>query len=243
MTGEAGVFRGTFTVPAGGFEYKVAINESFDENYGAGGAPSGANIAVTAPGGAVTFTYNHDTHLITDDLPKSVTSDRAAHWVKRNLIAWDLPDQRAGFTYRLYWAAEGGLTNDDGTITGGSSFPLELVSSGLPASVRREFPHLASLRGASSAGKCAEPYSGDPDRTDRRGGVRREWRVGIGDGSPASRRLGRRLWRGAEAQPWPDLASGPAHVGSVGSHCEDGHAAAGSGRCDAGAESRDAAGH
>ena len=38
VAGEPGVFRGTFTVPAGGFEYKVAINESFDENYGAGGA-------------------------------------------------------------------------------------------------------------------------------------------------------------------------------------------------------------
>jgi pullulanase-type alpha-1,6-glucosidase len=144
VAGEPGVFRGTFTVPAGAFEYKAAINESFDENYGAGGAQGGANIPLTAPGGEVTFTYNHITHVITDDLPRSVTSQQAAHWVTRNLIAWDLPDEREGFSYRLYWAAEGGLTNEDGTITGGSSFPLELVSSGLPASVRREFPHLAS---------------------------------------------------------------------------------------------------
>ncbi len=144
VAGEPGVFRGTFTVPAGGFEYKVAINESFDENYGAGGAQGGANIPLTAPGGEVTFTYNRTTHVITDDLPRSVTAQQAAHWVTRDLIAWDLPAEREGFSYRLYWAAEGGLTNDDGTITGGSSFPLELVSSGLPASVRREFPHLAS---------------------------------------------------------------------------------------------------
>ena len=144
VAGEPGVFRGTFTVPAGSFEYKAAINESFDENYGAGGAQGGANIPLTAPGGEVTFTYNHTTHVITDDTPKSVTALQAAHWVRRDLIAWDLPDEREGFTYRLYWAAEGGLTNDDGTITGGSSFPLELVSSGLPTSVRREFPHLAS---------------------------------------------------------------------------------------------------
>ena len=81
VTGEPGVFRGTFTVPAGAFEYKAAINESFDENYGAGGAPGGANIPLTAPGGEVTFTYNHTTHVITDDLPKSVTAQRAAHWV------------------------------------------------------------------------------------------------------------------------------------------------------------------
>ena len=144
VAGEPGVFRGTFTVPAGAFEYKAAINESFDENYGAGGAQGGANIPLTAPGGEVTFTYNHTTHVITDDLPRSVTAQQAAHWVTRDLIAWDLPDEREGFSYRLYWAAEGGLTNDDGIITGGSSFPLELVSSGLPASVRREFPHLAT---------------------------------------------------------------------------------------------------
>jgi pullulanase-type alpha-1,6-glucosidase len=145
VAGEPGVYRGTFTVPAGAFEYKAAINESFDENYGAGGAQGGANLPLTAPGGEVTFTYNHTTHAITDDLPRSVTEQQAAHWVRRDLIAWDLPDARAGFSYRLYWAAQGGLTNDDGTITGGSSVPLQLVSSALPTSVRREFPHLASF--------------------------------------------------------------------------------------------------
>jgi len=144
VVGEPGLFRGTFAVPAGGFEYKVAINESFDENYGAGGAQGGANIALTAPGGEVTFTYDHATHLITDSLPKSLTGEQAAHWLRRDLIAWNLPDERAGFSYRLYRAASGGLTNEDGTITGGSSVPLELVASGLPAPLRRQFPHLAA---------------------------------------------------------------------------------------------------
>jgi hypothetical protein len=144
VAGESGVFRGTFTVPAGAFEYKAAINESFDENYGAGGAQGGASIPLTAPGGEVTLTYNHNTHLLTDSLPRSVTGERAAHWVRRSLIAWNLPDEREGFSYRLYWAAEGGLTNDDGAITGGSSVPLQLAASGLPTSARREFPHLAS---------------------------------------------------------------------------------------------------
>nr|WP_294695352.1 pullulanase-type alpha-1,6-glucosidase [uncultured Friedmanniella sp.] len=144
VAGEPGVFRGTFTVPAGNFEYKVAIGGSFAENYGAGGAPGGANIAITAPGGEVTFSYDHSTHQITDSLPRSVTAERAAHWVRRDLLAWNLPDERAGFSYRLYWAAEGGLTNDDGTITGGSSARLRLRGSGLPASVKRDFPHLAT---------------------------------------------------------------------------------------------------
>ena len=72
-----------------------------------------------------------------------MTAEQAAHWVRRTVIAWNLPDQRDGFTYRLYWAAEGGLVNDDGEITGGQSVPLTLIPSGLSAAVRRDFPHLA----------------------------------------------------------------------------------------------------
>ena len=34
------MFQGTFTVPAGSYEYKVALNETWDENYGAGGSPA-----------------------------------------------------------------------------------------------------------------------------------------------------------------------------------------------------------
>ena len=40
------------TCRPGAYEYKVALNDSWDENYGAGGAPGGANIPLTAPGGA-----------------------------------------------------------------------------------------------------------------------------------------------------------------------------------------------
>lgn len=145
VAGEPGLYRGTFAVPAGGFEYKVAINESFDENYGGAGVPGGANIPLTAPGGEVTFSYDHSTHVITDDTPKSLTAERGAHWLRRSLIAWNLPDERTGLSYRLYWASEGGLINSDGVITGGSSAPLTLVSSGLPDSVRRAFPHLSAF--------------------------------------------------------------------------------------------------
>ena len=59
VAGSPGVFRATFDVPAGSYEYKVALNNSWDENYGAGGVPGGANIPITAPGGPVTFTYDH----------------------------------------------------------------------------------------------------------------------------------------------------------------------------------------
>ena len=131
-------------MPAGAYEYKVAINRSWTENYGAGGAPGGANIPLTAPGGTVTFTYDDATHVISDDVPRPVGAERGAHWVRRGVIAWDLPDAREGFTYRLHAAPDGGMTVDDGAIAGGTSFPLTLDDGGLPADVRSDFPHLAA---------------------------------------------------------------------------------------------------
>ena len=38
------VWQGTWTVPAGSYEYKAALNDSWDENYGLHAAPGGANI-------------------------------------------------------------------------------------------------------------------------------------------------------------------------------------------------------
>ena len=37
---------------------------SWDENYGAGGGANGSNIVLNHPGGAVTFRYDHSTHVM-----------------------------------------------------------------------------------------------------------------------------------------------------------------------------------
>ena len=57
----------TSALPAGSYETKVAINEAWDENYGQGGVPGGANIAFTVPvdNATVTFTYDATTHVLT----------------------------------------------------------------------------------------------------------------------------------------------------------------------------------
>ena len=57
----------TSALPAGSYEAKVAINEAWDENYGQGGVPGGANIAFTVPvdNAKVTFTYDATTHVLT----------------------------------------------------------------------------------------------------------------------------------------------------------------------------------
>ncbi|WP_347338495.1 pullulanase-type alpha-1,6-glucosidase [Cellulomonas sp. WB94] len=57
-----GVYSGTFTVPAGDWQYKIAIGGSWTENYGAGGAPGGDNVlfSLAAPA-SVTFVYDDAT--------------------------------------------------------------------------------------------------------------------------------------------------------------------------------------
>ena len=51
-------------VPAANYEFKIAINGTWDENYGAGGSANGANIAVSVPETMdVTVYYNDSTHL------------------------------------------------------------------------------------------------------------------------------------------------------------------------------------
>jgi len=62
------IWKGKFaTILAGDYAYKAAINKSWDENYGAGGAKGGSDIAYKAPGTDVTFYYDHATHWVTSD--------------------------------------------------------------------------------------------------------------------------------------------------------------------------------
>lgn len=54
----------TAELPAGFYTYKIALNRSWDENYGAFGARDGANHELNHDGGPVTITYNHTTRDI-----------------------------------------------------------------------------------------------------------------------------------------------------------------------------------
>ncbi|MDP9416249.1 MAG: alpha-amylase family glycosyl hydrolase [Actinomycetota bacterium] len=61
------IWKGTYTLPAGAYAYKAAINRSWDENYGAGAARNGGNIGVESTGKPITFYYDHATHWVTSD--------------------------------------------------------------------------------------------------------------------------------------------------------------------------------
>jgi hypothetical protein len=58
------VWKLTTTLPAGSYGFKAALNRSWTENYGAGGAPGGGNVSITHDGGQITFRYDHFGHLI-----------------------------------------------------------------------------------------------------------------------------------------------------------------------------------
>ena len=63
------VWQATFTVPAGAWEYKVALNNDWLENYGANATPSGANIALNlAAETVVKFIYDDKSHWITSNV-------------------------------------------------------------------------------------------------------------------------------------------------------------------------------
>ncbi|MDN5685261.1 MAG: pullulanase-type alpha-1,6-glucosidase [Brachybacterium sp.] len=61
---DSGMYTGTFQIPAGRYEYKVAVGGSWDESYGVGGVPGGENLSYTTDGGEVTFWYDPSTHIV-----------------------------------------------------------------------------------------------------------------------------------------------------------------------------------
>jgi glycosidase/fibronectin type 3 domain-containing protein len=63
------VWQGSFALPAGNYEYKAAINNAWDENYGLNAAPGGANIPLNvATPMSVKFYYDHKSHWVTSNL-------------------------------------------------------------------------------------------------------------------------------------------------------------------------------
>ncbi len=138
----------TDAIPAGAYEAKVAINQSWDENYGESGAPGGANIPFTvdADGTLVTFLWNVNNKIMTIQVGGSGQvgnlAEARAYWVAADTIVWDVaysPDNQYAFHYTdtgepLVLDAEG---------VSGSPLILSYVPDGLSPELAARFPHLA----------------------------------------------------------------------------------------------------
>ncbi|WP_338068835.1 pullulanase-type alpha-1,6-glucosidase [Cellulomonas endophytica] len=163
-----GVF--TFTtdaLPAGGYEMKAAHGMSWDENYGAGGAPGGANVTfdVDEDGAPVTISYELASHLLTvgGDVSPGVpgVGESSAQWLSRDVLV--VPAAWPDATYALWGAAAGGITLTDGAVVvpdGATELALGPDAAGLPAELAEAFPHLAEgyrvLRVRTAAGDAPD---------------------------------------------------------------------------------------
>ncbi len=114
-----GTYATTSTVPAGSYEYKVALNGSWDVNYGAGGAKDGANIVLELPGPArFSFSYDDATHLITaTPLDVAAPTSRADRRLALDSLREPLTRERFYFVMADRFA-NGSRANDQGGLTG-----------------------------------------------------------------------------------------------------------------------------
>jgi hypothetical protein len=105
------VWQNTFSIPAGNWEYKAALNDSWVENYGAGGLRNGANIPLTlAAATSVKFYYDHETHWMTDNFNSIIATAPGSYqseigcsgdWDPACLRSWlQDPDGDAIYTFR-----------------------------------------------------------------------------------------------------------------------------------------------
>ncbi len=152
------IWKGTYpTIPAAAYAYKAAINKSWDENYGEGGVKNGANISYTAPGGPVSFYYDHATHWVTSDAqgpiitaPGSFQSELgcAGDWAPDCMRPWlEDPDGDGTYTFSTVQIPAGvydfkvahGLSWDEnygaGGVAGGANITLNVPSDGLVVTI------------------------------------------------------------------------------------------------------------
>jgi glycosidase len=69
------VWQGAWDLPAGNYEYKAALNDSWDVNYGLNAQPGGANIPLNLGSAhTVKFYYSNATHWITDNISSVIAT-------------------------------------------------------------------------------------------------------------------------------------------------------------------------
>lgn len=146
-----GVFQFTTDdLPTGSYEVKVAHDRSWDENYGADGAPGGSNITFRATEGKVTtFRYDIASHRLTVRSTESAVDglgELRAHWIDQATIAvpGDFGSSAAGAVWELYGSADAGLSLEGAEIRGGDPLALSVIDGGLTEAQRSRFPALAA---------------------------------------------------------------------------------------------------
>ncbi|HLY24918.1 MAG TPA: alpha-amylase family glycosyl hydrolase [Aggregatilineales bacterium] len=148
------VWQGTYTVPAGNWEYKAALNGNWNVNYGLNATQNGANIPLnlSAPT-TVTFYYDNKTHWITSSVNSLIVTAPGTFqsilgcpgdWAPDCLRAW-LEDPTGSGTYTLLVNLPAGayqvkaaineswtLNYGAGGVQNGPNIPFSVTANGTP---------------------------------------------------------------------------------------------------------------
>jgi pullulanase len=143
-----GLYTYTAILPAGVYEAKVALDEGWAVNYGAGGVRDGPNIAFSVPAGGaeVLFQWDAASHIMAIVIG-GIHGDLGlaqAHWLAPDVIAWPTTARLDGALVQLHADPAAGLSLTSAGVAGGTAFPLTQDPAGLPADLRARYPHLAS---------------------------------------------------------------------------------------------------
>jgi pullulanase len=138
----------TSALPVGDYTALIAINESLDESYGAGGVLGKETIAfnVPNPNQEIYFGYNsldHSVLVSSEGAPKGDLGKALAHWVLRDTFAWQVNQPAEGESYALFYSPDGQLKLEPGKISGGESIPLQYTANQQKAQVSAQYPQLA----------------------------------------------------------------------------------------------------
>lgn len=118
--GDSTAYSKVFSLPAGSYEFKVAINDSWDVNYGAGGVFNGANIPLVLEGPAtLEFTYDDASHLVSFT-PQGLAGGTTGADAKLAQSSLRSPLTKERFYFLMADRfANGSTANDTGGLTGG----------------------------------------------------------------------------------------------------------------------------
>jgi len=177
------VWQAVFNVPGGNWEYKAALNDSWDENYGANGVAGGANIPLTLGAASdVKFYYDHKSHWITDNVnsviatvPGSFQDELgcSGEWQPDCLLSW-LQDVDGDGTYTFTTDAipagsyEAKVTINEswdenygeGGIPGGANIPFSVGDGDVVTFSYDAVSHILTIT-AVSPGGCQSGASQD----------------------------------------------------------------------------------
>ncbi|HEY7884860.1 MAG TPA: pullulanase-type alpha-1,6-glucosidase [Cellvibrionaceae bacterium] len=137
-----GIYQYTTTdIPAGSYQAKIALNESWDESYGIDGG--NLPFTVEADGEEITFTYNSldNSVYVGDVVSAGDLSQAKAYWLDESTIAFAVaPDAHV----QLHFDAEAALNSSPEGVTGGEAITLSHEANGMSDALAEQFPHLAN---------------------------------------------------------------------------------------------------